>query len=217
MPMPEAKPMMGGVHVPPPPSAAEATALAQNRLLLALEAILEPAITVLTLWFLVWMMEGELTPKWLVASIVAFALSFPGRSLLRSPPDRVAVNILLAWGWTAGLMLALGFATGHIYDFSAPIVVHWLWFAPATQLVAHWALRLAAPHLVRLQGPPLRAVVVGLNEQGCSLADRITSAPYAGIEMVGFFDDRTPVRLFGGERHRMLGRIADIASFVKAN
>src|SRR5438045_3473115 len=84
MPMPEAKPAMGALHVPPPPpSAVAATALAQNRLLLALEAILEPVITVLSLWVLVWLMEGELTPNWLVASIVAFALSFPGRSLLR--------------------------------------------------------------------------------------------------------------------------------------
>jgi putative colanic acid biosynthesis UDP-glucose lipid carrier transferase len=207
------------ITVPPPPapSAAAATALAQNRLLVALEAILEPAITVLSLWVLVWMFEGELTSAWLVASIVAFALAFPGRSLLRSPPDRVVLNILLAWGWTAGLLLALGFATGHIYEFSAPVVVNWLWVAPATQLVAHWGLRLAAPHLVRLQGPPLRAVVVGMNEQGCSLADRLRGAPYAGIELVGFFDDRTPDRQFGADRHRMLGRIADIAGFVKAN
>jgi putative colanic acid biosynthesis UDP-glucose lipid carrier transferase len=215
--MPEAKPVLG-VRVPaPPPSAAAATALAQNRLLLAVEAILEPLIVVLSLWALVWIFEGELTAPWLVASIVAFALSFPGRSLLRSPPDRVLFNILLAWGWTAGLMLALGFATDHIYDFSTEVILNWLWFAPAMQLVSHVVLRMAAPHLVRLQGPPLRAVVVGLNEQGASLADRITSAPYAGIELVGFFDDRTPDRLYGAERHRMLGRISEIASFVKAN
>ena len=216
--MHEAKPVLGSVRVPPPPpSAAGATALAQSRLLLAVESVLEPAITVLSLWILVWLTEGDLTPNWLVVSIVAFALSFPGRSLLRSPPDRVFLNIVLAWGWTAGLMLALGFATGHIYDFSTSVIVNWLWFAPTMQLVAHWGLRLAAPHLVRLQGPPLRAVVVGMNEQGCSLADRINSAPYAGVELVGFFDDRTPERQFGSERHRMLGRVADIATFVKAN
>jgi putative colanic acid biosysnthesis UDP-glucose lipid carrier transferase len=215
--MPEAKPVLGVRVPPPPPSAAAATALAQNRLLLALEAILEPAIVVLSLWTLVWIFEGELTAPWLVASIVAFALSFPGRSPLRSPPDRVVMNILLAWGWTAGLMLALGFATEHIDDFSTIVVLNWLWFAPATQLVAHVVLRFAAPHLVRLQGPPLRAVIVGMNEQGCSLADRIRSAPYAGVEMVGFFDDRTPDRQHGAERHRMLGRISEIAAYVKKN
>ena len=111
----------------------------------------------------------------------------------------------------------MGFATGHIYAFPAVVVVNWLWFSPVMQLAAHWALRAAAPHIIRLQGPPLRAVVVGMNEQGCSLADRLTNAPYSGVELVGFFDDRTPDRQFGAERHRLLGRIAEIASYVKAN
>lgn len=217
MPMHDAKPAIDARIPPPPPPAGEATALAQNRMLVALDAILEPVITVLSLWILVWTLDGELTAAWLVASIVAFALAFPGRSLLRSPPDRVFLGVLFGWAWTAGLLLALGFATGHIDDFSAPVVVNWLWFAPAMQLATHGALRLAAPHLVRLQGPPLRAVVVGMNEQGCSLADRITSAPYAGIELAGFFDDRTPDRQYGANRHRMLGRIGEIASYVKAH
>src|SRR4030095_8679136 len=176
--MHEAEPLRHGVPLLPLPSAAGATALAQSRLLLALEAILEPVATVLSLWLLVWWVEGELRPRWLIASIVASALAFPGRSLLRSPPERVILSTLLAWGWIAGLLLAMGFATGQIYEFSSAIVVHWLWFAPVAQLLSHWALRKAAPHLVRLQGPPLRAVVVGMNEQGCSLADRLAAGAH---------------------------------------
>ena len=209
--MPEADPLLRVPSPPAPPSARAVTALAQSRLLLALEAILEPLVTVLSLWLLVWLIEGQLTPSWLIASVVAFALAFPGRSLLRSPPDRVFFSILLAWGWTAGLLLAMGFATGHIYDFAAPVVLNWLWFAPASQLAAHWALRAAAPHLVRLQGPPLRAVVVGMNEQGCSLGDRLAADCYSGIELVGFFDDRTPDRQYGRDRHQLLGRLDEIA------
>jgi putative colanic acid biosynthesis UDP-glucose lipid carrier transferase len=34
---------------------------------------------------------------------------------------------------------------------------------------------------------------------------------------VGFFDDRTPDRHHGADHHRLLGRIGDIATFVKAN
>ncbi len=215
--MREAEPLLRVPAPPAPPSAAAATALAQSRLLLALEAILEPVVTVLSLWVLVWVLEGELTAAWMVASVVAFALAFPGRSLLRAPPDRVFLSILLAWGWTAGLLLAMGFATGHIHVFSANVVVNWLWFAPTAQLLTHWGLRIAAPHLVRLQGPALRAVVVGLNEQGCSLADRLAADTFSGIELVGFFDDRTPDRQHGRERHRLLGRLSEIAGFVKAN
>jgi putative colanic acid biosysnthesis UDP-glucose lipid carrier transferase len=153
----------------------------------------------------------------MIASVVAFALAFPGRPRLRSPPERVLGGILMSWSLTAGLLLLMGFATGQIYEFSAPVVTNWLWFAPTAQLLAHWALRSAAPHLVRLQGPALRAVVVGMNEQGCSLADRLVDAAYSGIELVGYFDDRTPDRQHGWERHRLLGRIDEIATYVKAN
>lgn len=204
------------VHVPPPlPGTRALEPVAQSRLLAALESVLEPVITVLSLWLLAWWIEGSVGPNWLIASIVAFALSFPGRPLLRAPTDKVAVNVLLAWGWTAGLMLALGFATGHIDDFNSEVVLHWLWFAPTLQLVGHWALRHAAPHIMRLQGPPLRAVVVGMNDQGCSLADRLSAAPYAGVQFIGYFDDRTPQRQRGGERHPMLGRVGEVAAYVK--
>src|SRR4051812_19031077 len=128
--MPDAKPVLGTVPSPPsPPSAAASTALAQSRLLLALEVFLEPGVTVLSLWILVWLFDGELNAAWLVASIVAFALAFPGRSLLRAPPDRVVVSILLSWGWSAGLLLVLGYATNQIYDFPVVVVVNWLWFS----------------------------------------------------------------------------------------
>src|SRR5205814_6175543 len=37
------------------------------------------------------------------------------------------------------------------------------------------------------------------------------------IEFVGFFDDRTPERQHGQERHRMLGRLDEIPEFAKKN
>jgi putative colanic acid biosynthesis UDP-glucose lipid carrier transferase len=214
--MPEAEPLL---RVPAPPSAPAfpAPELGESQLMQALETILEPVVTVLSLWLLVWHFEGPLTPSWLVASVVAFALAFPGRAQLRLPPHQVFVGTLLTWSWTAGLLLVMAFATGHIGEFSRAVVLNWLWFAPAAQLLVHWGLRRAAPHLVRLQGPPLRAVVVGMNEQGCSLADRLSAASDAGIELVGFFDDRTPDRHYDHGRHRLLGRLVEIAGYVKAN
>jgi putative colanic acid biosysnthesis UDP-glucose lipid carrier transferase len=214
--MREAEPLL---RVPPPPAAPALPApeLGQSRLLNALETVLEPVVTVLSLWVLVWHFEGQLTPSWLIASVVAFALAFPGRAQLRLPPDEVFVGTLLAWSWTAALLLGMAFATGQLSEFSRAVVLNWLWFAPATQLLVHWGLRRAAPHLVRLQGPPLRAVVVGMNEQGSSLADRLAAASDAGIELVGFFDDRMPDRQRDHGRHRLLGRLAEIATYVKAN
>ncbi len=214
--MPEAQPLP---RIPAPPAAPVLAApeLGQSRLLYALESILEPAVTVLSLWLLVWYFDGALTLPWLIASVVAFALAFPGRSQLHLAADQVFVGTLLAWSWTAGLLLMMAFATGQIGEFSQAVVLNWLWFSPAAQLLVQWGLRRAAPHLVRLQGPPLRAVVVGMNEQGCSLADRLAGAFDAGIEFVGYFDDRTPDRRHDHGRHRLLGQLAEIAGYAKAN
>src|SRR5512133_3559221 len=129
---------MRAAAAPPPPSVAATFPVpGPSRLLLALEATLEPLVTVLSLWLLVWLIEGSLSPPWLIVSVVAFALASPGRSQLRLPADRVLGSVLLAWGWTAGLLLAMGFATGLIYGFSSTIVLHWMWFAPAAQLATH--------------------------------------------------------------------------------
>ncbi|AEG92162.1 undecaprenyl-phosphate glucose phosphotransferase [Ramlibacter tataouinensis] len=194
-----------------------ATAANESRLLLAVEAVLEPLLAVLSLWLLVWLFQGALTPVWLVTSVLAFALAYPGRPQLRAPAHKVVANTLLGWSWIAALLLATGLATGHLGELPRPVIMNWLWFAPASQLLGHWALRKAAPHLVRLQGPPLRAVVVGLNEQGASLADRLTSSAYAGIELVGYFDDRGDGRHHRSGRYKLLGRLTDVAAFVKTH
>lgn len=189
----------------------------ESRLLRALETLLDPLALVLSLWLLVWWVEGGMSTPWLVTSVLAFALAFPGRTRLRSPARRVVASTLFDWCWISALLIATGIATGHLAQMSRGVVLNWLWFAPASQLAIHWTLRWAAPHLVRLQGPPLRAVVVGLNEQGASLADRLATEQEAGVDLVGYFDDRTDERHSHAGRHRFLGRLADIAGYVKAN
>ncbi|HSV48250.1 MAG TPA: undecaprenyl-phosphate glucose phosphotransferase [Ramlibacter sp.] len=201
----------------PAPPPARAPVASNSRLLLAIESLVDPVTIVVALWFLVRLFEGTLTPVWLITSVIGFALAFPGRSQLRAPPRRVVASTLLNWAWMAGLLLATGYATGYIDSFSRAVVWNWLWLAPAAQLLGHWGLRRAAPQLMRLSGPPLRAVVVGMNEQGGSLADRLAAATYTGIELVGFFDDRTPDRRHGNGHHQMLGRISELAAFVKAH
>lgn len=214
--MREAEPLSGFPALPLAASSAPASPT-NNALLRALDAVLDPVLIVASLWFLVWLFEGALTSVALITSVIAFALAFPGRSQLSAAPQRVIGTTLLAWGWMAGLLLAMGFATGYIVEYPRAVVLNWLWLTPVAQLLAHWALRSAAPHLMRLQGPPARAVLVGMNQQGISLADRLATAPDSRVELMGFFDDRTAGRHLSQVRHQMLGRMDDIAGYVKAN
>lgn len=187
----------------------------ESRLLRALEALLEPGLAVLSLWTLAWWHEGGLTPGWLLTSVLAFALSYPGRAHLHAGFGQVVAQVLAGWAWMLALLGALGVVTGTLGQLSPRVLLHWAWLAPALVLLAHAGLRRAAPHLVRLQGPPLRAVVVGLNPQGRALADRLAASREAGIALVGCFDDRQDGRADGG--HRFLGRLDDTASFVKSH
>jgi putative colanic acid biosysnthesis UDP-glucose lipid carrier transferase len=191
------------------------SAPAESRLLRVLDSLLEPSMLVLSLWLLVWWFEGSVTPAWLVASVLAFALAYPGRTLLRASPRQAVATLLFDWAWIASLLLATAYATGYIAQLSSNVVFNWLWFAPVAQVAGHWGFRKAAPHLVRLQGPPLKAIVVGLNEQGAWLADRLAQETDAGVELVGYFDDRIDGRHHGAGRHRYLGRLGDIATYVK--
>ena len=208
--------MSGAAAASTPPGLAGPLPI-QSRLLSFIETLLEPVVIVIALWLLLWLFGHEHSPPWLIASVLAFALAFPGRSLLRLLPRRAVAKVLWAWTWIFGLLLTTGFATGLIREFSPTVVLNWLWFAPAAQLVVHWGLRKAAPHLLRMRGPPLRAVLVGLNEQGVALADRLAAARYTGIELMGFFDDRTGVCHASQRRHQLLGRLSDITTFTKNN
>ena len=198
-----------------PPDPVTSPGRSESRLLRALEALLEPGLAVLSLWALAWWHEGVLTPGWLLTSVLAFALCYPGRARLHAGFGQVVAQVLAGWAWMLALLVALGIVTGAIGQLSPRVLLHWSWLSPALVLVAYAGLRRAAPHLVRLEGPPMRAVVVGLNPQGRALADRLAASREAGIALVGCFDDRQDGRAEGG--HPFLGRLDAIAGFVKTH
>jgi putative colanic acid biosynthesis UDP-glucose lipid carrier transferase len=188
-----------------------------NNMLSAVEAILDPAALTLSLWLVSVSIEGELLPPYLILAVIVFSITFPGTSRLQSTVTEVIIDVLYSWFWVVLLLFFLGFATGYITEFSSQTLTTWLWVAPLTQIGAHLALRTAAPFLLMLQGPPQRAIIVGMNEQGVALASRIQQTRYSKIELSGYFDDRNPSRLYETEHGQLLGRLRELPYFVKEN
>ena len=58
-------------------------------------------------------------------------------------------------------------------------------------------------------------VIVGMNRQGVALARKVQFAPYADTEFMGFFEDRGVDRLSREGQHRVLGKIDNLADYVK--
>lgn len=189
--------------------------LGRSHLFTGIEAALDPLLFVFSLWALAFYFEGAVTPGYLILSVIVFSLTFPGTSQLRLPIRKLLFNVAFQWIWIAGLLLLTGLATGYFYGFSIRVLGNWLWVAPLVQVAGHLSLRAAAPHLLKLQGPPQGAVIVGVNHQGVSLASQITGSAYSGIELLGFFDDRGEDRRVAGCGHSMLGKIDDLPEYVK--
>ena len=186
-------------------------------LLQGFQTLVEPVLAALSLWGLVWLFEGAMSPAGLLVSVLAFALACPGRARGRAGRWTLVASLIANWLWVVLILWLVGAATGQLARFSTRVLLHWLWVAPTLQLLAHSALRHVAPYLARLQGPPLRAVVVGLNAQGQALADRLRGGAQGGVTLVGCFDDRDELRIPATHNYPRLGALGDVADFAKTH
>src|SRR5664279_6362735 len=181
--------------------------LGKNKLLPAIEAILDPVVLAFSVWMISIVYEGVLLSDYLILSALVFAITFPGTSHLQSSLGRMMSGVFISWILIASTLLLLGFVSKDLDEFSKPALITWLWAAPLCQIGARLALRAVAPYLVRLQGAPQRAIIVGMNEQGMALASRIGTTEYSGIELSGFFDDRDQERLDNTEDLSAIGNL----------
>jgi len=195
------------------------TAIGNGRgnLLELVEAFLEPLVLALAIWAVSMHFEGEVTIPCLIASLLAFSLTFPGKPRLHQSARRSIADILISWFLIAGLILFFGYATRSLKLFPKEAILHWLWIGPLVQVSAHLLFRYAAPGLHALQGPPKHAIIVGMNEQGIELAERMADSPYSNIDLVGFFDDREAERLPKDKPWRLVGKLPDLANYAKNN
>ena len=211
--MPEDKPVRSAVSLS---RRNEPGPLGKDNLLSVIEAGLEPLVLVITIWMVAFYFEGELSGAYLILSIIVFSIAFPGTPRLNTSWLDMVLSVLFNWLWMGALLIVTGVVTGYRKEFSDQAMLVWLVAAPFAQITAHLLLRGCARFLVRLQGAPRRAIIVGMNEQGVALARRVGETPYSRIEFVGFFDDRDLSRLDASTDFRMVGMLHELPQFVRA-
>lgn len=189
--------------------------LGKDNLLSFIESGLEPFVQVISLWLIAIYFEGNLPGAYLILSVIVFSVTFPGTPRLNTHWLAMAINVISSWLVSAALLLAAGILTRYLREFNQQALLAWFLVAPVSMIAAHTLLQWAAPLLVQLQGPPQRAIIVGMNEQGVALASRVGETPYSRIEFYGFFDDRDLERLTASGDFRMLGRLSDMPEFVR--
>ncbi|HEV7138920.1 MAG TPA: undecaprenyl-phosphate glucose phosphotransferase [Steroidobacteraceae bacterium] len=196
-------------------------------LLALLEAMAPPAVSVGLLYGLCLLYDTEFKGFFVVLAILVGALSVllppprsrpPGTRPLLSPGWPLALRVLARWMVIIGVLLAIGFVTKYTSDFSRKVVVSWIVATPAVLILMTLCLQELRRRLMYDPSMVRRVAFAGCNEISLSLARRIgESGELTGLTVEGFFDDRSAERLGvpGASRARLLGRLPELASFVK--
>ena len=125
-----------------------------------------------------------------------------------------AGDIVVGWLLTVALLVLLGWASGLAGRVDADVVLTWFVLTPVVLLSSQWCAR-------KLGADPskdseLRSVViVGANDVSLRFAATMERNPNLFMTVRGFFDDRTAERRPPDMRHPVLGKMSDIAAYVR--
>jgi putative colanic acid biosynthesis UDP-glucose lipid carrier transferase len=189
------------------------------------QRVLDPLIVMGSLYGCCMAYGEPFTGYALVLMILAFFVSSaiyqhvdPYRAWRSGRMLAYARGILAGWLLSCGFLLLLGHASGLAYAYDQRVILAWFALTPLLLFASHMAVRSwrgKAGH-IEARGVPLRSVVVvGVNEVGVKFASVCARETDLRLQIRGYFDDRVDPRHSVDATHPLLGRMAELAAFVR--
>ena len=127
--------------------------------------------------------------------------------------DAVATVI---WKWliTSSLVVFFAYAVKMLPWLSLDVMVTWLVITPVVLLVFQYLTRKVLEAIVT-KTVIRKAVILGGNALGVELCEKMHGDPYLSIDVEGFFDDRSADRLPEHVGDKLLGKLTDVAHYVR--
>jgi FlaA1/EpsC-like NDP-sugar epimerase len=197
----------------------------RSSLIYKLLHLIDCTVVALYLAALVTLYGIEWNPYYTDLEIITFVLcflSFDSFQLYRSWRGwkyyREFIVICKAWGTVVGILLFYFFIFKISWAYSRAVFLFWAVTTPWLLFGCHFLVRILLRHF-RRQGKNIRhAVIVGAGDLGLRMAKYLEAIPWAGIEVVGFFDDKLSTEEDLNKIHKpLLGRIDDLDDFLKEN
>ena len=185
------------------------------------QRVLDPLIVMGTLYLATLVYGEPFSGYSLVLMILAFFISSsvyqhidPYRTWRSGRMLAYARDTVFGWCVTIAVLYFLGSASGLKYYYDERVLLAWFVATPLTILVSHIAVRMATGS--RDRSDEVRSiVVVGANDVGIKFAGVCDKHPNLFMQVRGFFDDRAGERHPGTLVHPILGKMADVAAYVR--
>ncbi|RZT04584.1 putative colanic acid biosysnthesis UDP-glucose lipid carrier transferase [Duganella sp. CF402] len=123
-------------------------------------------------------------------------------------------DLVLGWALTVVILMVIGWVSGLGQRFDTRLITLWFVCTPFVLLGAHLTIGLLSrdPN----GGSEVRsAVIVGANGVSVRFASTLDRNPSLFMSVRGFFDDRTEDRRPESLAHPVLGRMSEVAAYVR--
>ena len=125
--------------------------------------------------------------------------------------------IVQAWSTVVGFLLFYFFIFKISEGYSRAVFILWSLSTPFLIFSSHLVVRKLLRYY-RSQGKNIRhAVIVGAGDLGIRMATQMEEIPWAGIEVVGFFDDKRQDQGLTEIDKTILGRINELHDYLLVN
>ncbi len=131
---------------------------------------------------------------------------------------REFIVIVQSWATVVGCLLLYFFLFKISEAYSRGVFILWSLTTPLLIFFGHLVVRKLLRHY-RSQGKNIRhAVIVGAGELGVRMARQLEEIPWAGIDVVGFFDDKLDVcEECDALDKPLLGEIDEVREYLQVN
>lgn len=180
-------------------------------------AFLEPTVSVVTYVAVCHWFDEPILRASLTLCLLVFVLTFPGRNRFRDHMVAAGIDIASSWLVLLAILALCGYATRSLQFFNRDVLVAWAIVTPVLQCVAIGVGKMLVRRRAALPEARRTAVVIGASPLGVKVARALSTGRDAGIDFVGYFDDRTDERVHVDGMARRLGGLADVATYVSAH
>ena len=126
-------------------------------------------------------------------------------------------NLAASWLLLIGILLLVGYATQYSEVYSRRVLFTWFVITPPLILGTQLALRKLQVAVMKSTGNARTVVIAGISDLSRRLCEQIIEFPHLGMRFLGYFDDRGFDRTGPVGPGQSLGRLSDLAAYVRAN
>jgi putative colanic acid biosysnthesis UDP-glucose lipid carrier transferase len=156
----------------------------------------------------------------ILVALLALLLPRPPRtfqSQLHSTAVPIAMGVVVRWMALLAVLLVIGYATKFSAHYSRRAMATWALLAPTLIVVVTLALHEIMRRFLLDPANARKTVLAGCTESSLALAKRLSRASEFGMDVAGFFDDRGPERLGIDGEVNLLGKLSDLAAYVRTH